>query len=469
MKPDQSSPSHSPLAVTLLVAATAFMQLLDGSVIAPAIPDMARSFHVEPVSMSIGISAYMITVGIFIPVTGWMARKFGSRRVFMAAIAVFTLASALCGLSTSLPEFVLARIAQGIGGAMMVPVGRLVVMHLSSKEDLLQSIAIMTWPALVAPVLGPPVGGFISVHASWHWIFYLNIPLGLVALLLSARIMPRIDVGKAGLFDSVGFVLTGFALFSLLFAAEALGQNFGSPILIFAMAIAGLVSLLAGWRHLQRAPNPLMGLSPLSHQTFRASFRGGTAFRLGVNAIPFLIPILFQDAFGWNAFSAGLILMAVFAGNLAIKPFTTPILRRFGFRTVLLVNGALNSLFIASLWFLRPGTPLSVMVGLLFLAGMSRSMQFTAYNSLSFAEVGTEETADANTLSITGRQLGAGLGVAVGAIGWRLGEAMFPHDGALPYHVAFLMVAALSTIGLIDCYLLPKNAGEEVTRGRKKA
>ena len=331
------------MVLALLVAGTFFMENLDGTVIAPAIPAMARSFAVAPVDLNVGVSAYMLTLGVFVPLSGWAAERFGARRIFALAIALFTLASLLCGLATTLPAFVATRILQGIGGALMVPVGRLVVLRATPKDGLIAAIAVLTWPALVAPVLGPPLGGLIVDYGNWRWIFWLNLPLGLIAFLLALRLVPTTDAPTDRRFDWPGFLLTGGAIVCLMFAADVLARpDDGWTKVALAFAV-GVTLMSIGIRHLKRTAQPMFDLDALRIPTFAVTILGGTLFRVGVSAVPFLIPVMFQIGFGFSSFKAGLMLMAVFAGNLLMKPLTTSVLRRFGFRSVLVVNGLINA------------------------------------------------------------------------------------------------------------------------------
>lgn len=451
-------------ALALLVAGTFFMENLDATVITPAIPAMAHSFGVRPVALSTGVSAYMLTLGVFIPVSGWMAERFGARRVFTAAILVFTLASLVCGLAQSLPEFVLARVAQGIGGAMMVPVGRLVVLRETPKDRLIQAIAVLTWPALVAPVLGPPLGGLLVLHGDWRWIFWLNLPLGLIALLAALKLVPQQGETSAHAFDWPGFLLTGAAVFALMLGAEILSRPEARLSLAGAAILGGLILLAVAVRHLNHAREPMLRLSALKVPTFSVTIWGGSLFRMGVSAVPFLLPIMFQIGFGYSPLAAGAMLMAVFAGNLTMKPMTTAVMRRFGLRRVLVINGALNALLIAACALLAPGMPVWLICLVLFLGGMSRSMQFTALNTIAFADIGKAGMRDANTLFSTAFQLAMGLGVALGAIAWRIGEITAPSgDPATPFRIAFVLVGIVAALGTIDSMMLAHEAGSNVT------
>src|SRR6266853_4143290 len=365
-----------PAQVALLVAAAFFMENLDGTVIATALPQMALSFHASPVDLNMGMTAYMLTLAVFIPVSGWIADRLGARTVFSSAIGLFTFASVLCGFSNSLAQFTAARILQGMGGAMMVPVGRLVVLRITEKKDLLRSISYITWPGLVAPVLGPPVGGFITTYSSWRWIFYLNVPLGVVALALASWCITNEPESTTRPFDWLGFALAGTCCVAFMYSLELMGRQTSqwSTIGLFLG-----YSVLAGWsavHHMHRAAHPLINFACLRIPTFAVAIWGGSLFRIAIMASPFLLPLLFQVAFGMNAFQSGLLVLTMFAGNLAMKTATTPLLRGFGFRKVLVTNGLISGALIAGCGFLVPQTPRLAIMSLLFLHGLSRSMQF---------------------------------------------------------------------------------------------
>lgn len=456
--------------IALLVAGAFFMENLDGTVITTAVPDMARSFGVAPLALNVGVSAYLLTLGVFIPISGWVAERFGARRVFATALAIFTLASVLCGMAHSLAEFVWLRVLQGAGGAMMVPVGRLVVLNNTPKEKLIGVIATLTWPALVAPVLGPPVGGFITSYASWRWIFYLNLPLGLIALALAWRLIPDQPAAEKRPFDWPGFLLSGSALLSLTWGAEVIGgqqpdwREAGACLALGALLLAAL-----GW-HLRRVAHPLIDLSAFAIPTFAITIAGGSLFRMAIGAVPFLLPLMFQLGFGLDAFHSGLLVIAVFAGNLMMKPATTPILRRFGFKPVILVNGLANVGALAACALLTPSTPVWLIAAVLFAGGLTRSMQFSALNTIAFADVPQARMAAANTLFSTAFQVALGLGVALGASGVRLGHWSaqllgIAESPAIDYRLAFLLVALVSLLGLADALRLASNAGEQVAKG----
>jgi EmrB/QacA subfamily drug resistance transporter len=455
-----------------LVAATFFMENLDGTIIATALPQMARSFGVHPADMSLGITSYLLTLAVFIPISGWAADRFGLKTVFGSAIAVFTAASVLCATTGTLHSFAAARVLQGIGGAMMVPVGRLAVLRATPKDGLMRAIAIITWPGLVAPVIGPPLGGFITTYSSWRWIFYLNLPLGLIGLFVALRYLDNTRENAGRRFDLPGFALCGLACTTLLYAMELIGRNDTPWTETSVLVAVGVVSGVAAWLHLRRAKEPVVDLSALKVKTFAVAMGGGSLFRISISAVPFLLPLMFQVGFGMDAFASGLLTLAVFAGNLSMKLVTTPVMRRFGFRSVLIVNGTLAALSLAAMSLLSPSTPKALIVVVLFLSGLARSLQFTALNTLSFADVPKAQMSGASALSSTLFQMTMGIGVAAGAIALRIAQWLHGHDSQsvtpADFSVAFLIVAVIGLVGIADLFGLARDAGAVVSGHRAK-
>lgn len=446
-----------PRGMALLVAGSLFMEILDATIIAPAIPLIAASFGVEAIDVNVAISAYLVTVAVLIPASGWLADRFGTRRVFIGAIAVFTLASVGCAVSASLPMLVLMRILQGVGGAMMVPVGRLAVLRQSGKADLVRAIALLTWPALTAPVLAPVLGGAIATLGSWRWIFAVNIPIGVIGIVLALKLVRGGPQPTTRSLDWPGLLALGSGIAAALIALENIrvsGTDWG---LVAGCGVAAVL-LLAGavWRLLTAAA-PLVQLRVLRVHTLRITVVAGSLYRLVITAVPFLLPLQFQLEFGWTPLAAGAMVAALFAGNLTIKPATTPLMRRFGIRTVLLVNGLASVACFGLLALLQPGLPVAVMAVILYLSGALRSIGFTAYNSLAFSDVDGEELTHANTLNASVQELAAGLGVAVAAL--LLSQLT-------SYPVTYLVLGALLALTLVATVRLPRRAGAHVTGHR---
>ncbi|MDB5359929.1 MAG: drug resistance transporter, EmrB/QacA subfamily [Rhodospirillales bacterium] len=459
------------MRVAYLVAGAFFMENLDGTVIATALPQMARSFAIGPVDLNLGMTAYLLTLAVFIPASGWFADRFGARSVFGGAIVGFTAASVLCAMSNGLWEFTAARVLQGIAGAMMVPVGRLIVVRATEKRDLMRAIGIIVWPGLVAPVLGPPLGGFITTYASWRWIFLLNIPLGIVALALALAWI-RNDRGPAKKpFDGFGFALSGGACVTLMYGIELLGRQDApwDEVGILAAVAFALGSL--AWRHARRHPHPLLDLGALQVPSFAVAIWGGSLFRIAISTAPFLLPLLFQVGFGLDAFHSGLLVLTLFAGNLAMKTATTPVLKRWGFRTTLIGNGLVVVVAAAACAGFTPATPWPVIAAVLFVNGLARSMQFTSLTTLSLAEIPAPQMSAASTLSSMVQQMTMGMGIAFGALCLRLGAAIERNATGTPsvmdFRIAFGLVAVVALAALFDVRRLAPDAGAEVSGHRR--
>jgi EmrB/QacA subfamily drug resistance transporter len=463
--------SRRGILLALLVAGTFFMENLDGTVIATAIPRMAETFRQSPVDLNIGITAYLLALAMFIPMSGWLTDRFGSRVVFGTAITIFTLSSVLCGFCTSLFAFTTARIIQGIGGAMMVPVGRLVVLRNTPKRDFVTAIAYITWPGLVAPVIGPALGGWITDNYSWPWIFFLNIPLGIIALFASYILIPNERDTKIPPFDVVGFLLSGFGCGMLIFGLDLIGRLDSTWLLGTVMLALSVVLGIAAVTHFRRFPYPLVDLAALKVPTFAVSFWGGSLFRIAIGTTPFLLPLLFQVGFGLSAFVSGMLVLSVFAGNLLMKPATTPILRRFGFRTTLIGNGVLSALTLLACCFFTPNTSKLLIGFILFIGGLCRSMQFTCLNAMAFADIPPARMSRSTTLSSTVQQMTLAVGVAFGAIMLRMtsflgGASAQSKPTILDFRITFALVGLVALAAIIDCFKLTPDAGSEVSGHR---
>ncbi|MGI4854392.1 MAG: MFS transporter [Janthinobacterium lividum] len=460
---DPSTLRGYALAIALLSAGAQFMENLDATIIATGLPTMASDFRTSAVAVNVGITSYLLTLAIFIPVSGWMAARFGERRVFASAILIFTVASAFCGLSRTLPLFTAARVLQGIGGSMMVPVGRLMVIRASSKAQLMKAIAWTIWPSLVGPILGPPVGGLILSRASWPWMFLVNIPIGAILFLLALRIVRNDGKGTKQPFDTSGFLLVGGTSFCLIYLLELLQSTQVSVPRIAGLLVAFLLFTAFTMRHLRTARAPLFNLEVLRIETFRTALLPGLLMRMAVFSVPFLLPLLFQVGFGLNPLASGSLTMAVFLGNLAMKPMTTPLLRRFGFRRVLVWNGVATVLLLAGCGWLRAGTPHPVVLVVLFLGGLGRSMELTSLTTMSFSDLPEHLKANGTTLATMLTQMTTSLGVAVAALTLHTASAMRGSVAVGDFRIAFCVMAAVAAIALPFFWQLHPDAGAAVS------
>ena len=454
--------------IALIVACALFMQNLDGTVIATALPAMAKAFGADPIHMNVALTSYLLSLAVFIPASGWTADRFGARTVFRAAIAVFTVGSVLCGRADSLPFLVLARILQGAGGAMMVPVGRLVMLRTTPKSELVGAMAWLSAPALIGPVIGPPLGGLLVTYASWRWIFDINVPIGVLGVVLVTLYVPEIKQPGAARLDGVGLALCGAALSGIMFGLETIGRDPISPWIAWTMLAAGVASGVLYALHARRHAAPLLDLTLFRIPTFLVSVVGGSLFRVGVGAMPFLLPLMLQLGFGASALHSGVITLARAAGALVMKPATSDPLRRFGFRDTLLVNGVLSGLFIGLCVAFRPAWPAAMLYAVLLLGGFFRSLQFTAYNTVAYGDIPPTRLAGATSLYATLQQLSLTLGVTAGAAALEAAMTLFSHDRPMvaDFSLAFVAIGLIALAGAPASWLMPRHAGSELSGHR---
>lgn len=444
------------------------MEILDATVIATAVPAIAASFDVAAADVGIAISAYILTVAVLIPASGWLSDRFGVRRVFLTAIVVFVVASIGCALAPSLPVLVGMRVLQGAGGAMMVPVGRLAVLRATTKADLVHAIAYITWPALTAPVLAPALGGAIVTYASWRWIFLINVPLGIIGLIVGLRLVAGVETPQASRpLDWRGLILTAVGIAAVVLSLDTVRSD-GTPWIAvgIGMGISG-VALTLTVIHLRRTSHPLLDLTVLRIQSFRNTATYGSFYRMIITAVPFLLPLMFQLRFGWSPFVSGLMVIALFAGNVLIKPTTTPLMRRFGIRTVIIADGILSVLCFGAIALVGVHTPAVVIASILVASGALRSIGFTAFNTLAFSDVKSERLTDANTLHATAQELFAGFGIALGAIAVTVATGITDSLGRSPgeaFSLSFAALGALMLVVVAGGLALPKDAGVCVTQ-----
>jgi EmrB/QacA subfamily drug resistance transporter len=479
MMPPRALAQAEPLAIrpgtsgrtrltAMIVACALFMQNLDSTVIATALPTMAHVFGVEPVRMNVALTSYLLSLAVFIPASGWIADRYGTRTVFRAAIAVFTIGSVLCGRADTLGFLVASRVLQGIGGAMMVPVGRLVLLRTAPRNELVAAMAWLTMPSLLGPVLGPPVGGFIVTYFSWRWIFDINVPIGILGIVLVSLFIQDAREPPPGKFDIVGLVLSGLALSCLMFGLETAGRSVVPIALTRAMLAGGVIAAAGYGVHAYRHAAPLLDFSLLKLPCFGVSFCAMMLFRTGIGAVPFLLPLMMQIGFGDSAVQSGLITFASAAGAFVMKPAAQHALRMFGFRDTLLWNGIISGVMLALCATFRPAWPVAGIYVVLLTGGFFRSLQFTAYNTLAYGDVPRSRMSAATSLYTTGQQLAATIGVSAGALALEFAERLSGHHPARPsdFSVAFLVVAAMPLLAGPIALLMPRNAGDDLT-GRR--
>jgi EmrB/QacA subfamily drug resistance transporter len=452
--------------MALIIASALFMEQLDSTVLATALPTMARSFGVSPLHMSVALTSYMLGLALFIPASGYFADRFGARRIFRLAIAVFTVGSILCGQAGSLGFLVVARLFQGIGGAMMVPVGRLVLLRSVAPKDLVTAMSWLMVPALIGPVVGPPVGGFLVTYLSWRWIFYLNVPIGLLGIYLATVYIADIREPDPGTFDFRGFLLSSIALSSLMYGLEISSRGAATSPYATGLSLGiGLVAGAAYFWHARSAVNPILDFRLMKIPTFGLSVFGGALTRISAGALPFLLPMMMQIGFGMSAARSGLITFSAAAGSFLMKMLAAPILRRFGFRTTLMYNSLIATTFLAICATFRPGWPLLCINLILLVGGFFQSLQFTALNTVAYADIPQPRMSAATSFYATFQQLMLSAGICTASALLALSIATSHH--ATPhlsdFSVAFLGVTAISFMASPVCARLPRNAGAAMT------
>jgi len=462
---DSAAPMRSAVLTALIIATALFMENMDGTVISTSLPAIARDLHQDPIVLKLALTSYMLTLAVFIPASGWVADRFGARTVFCSAIVVFTLGSILCGASNTLSTLIAARVFQGLGGAMMVPVGRLVLLRSVEKSDLVNALAYLTVPALIGPVAGPPLGGFITTYFHWRWIFWINVPIGVLGVLLSLRFIANLREEEVTRFDFKGFVLSGLGLLGLISGLSLIGRGMAPYWEVAAMIVVSLTLLAAYVRHAGENEDAILDLRLLGIPTFFAGVVGGLIFRVGLGALPFLLPLLLQIGFGLTPFESGSLTFATAAGALLMKFSASTALRWMGFRTVLIVNGLISGAFMASYALFTPSTPHWLIFVALLSGGFFRSLVFTALNAISYADIDPPRMSRATSFASVSQQMSGAVGVAVAAVCIQL--IQFTLDDQTLYardlSIAFLLVAIISSLSTVIFVRLAPNAGAAVS------
>jgi EmrB/QacA subfamily drug resistance transporter len=451
--------------IPLIVAVALFMENMDATIIATSLPAIAADIKTNPLALKLAITSYLLSLAVFIPASGWTADRFGARTVFSTAIAVFMVGSIGCALASSLEGFVVARIIQGMGGAMMTPVGRLVVVRSVDKHKLVDAMAWLTMPALVGPIIGPPIGGFITTYASWHWIFIINVPIGLVGIVLAWRYIEDVKVEGLEPFDLTGAALAGAGVAGLAFGLSVAGLGLIPPIMLGGLIAGGALFMGAYLVHARKVVAPVLDFSLLRIATLRANVVAGSLFRLGIGSLSFLLPLMLQLGFNYSPFESGLLTFTSAVGAFTMKSLAARIIRRFGFRRILIVNAIISSVFTAACALFTPATPFLMMVLVLLIGGFFRSLQFTATNTIAYADIEPLTMSRATSLVSVAQQISIALGVGVGALCVELsmefrGASMITADDFRP---AFLVISAIAASSAILFWTLPPDAGASMS------
>lgn len=456
-----AAPSRRPFIVPLIVGCAQFMHQFDGSVITTALPAMARSLGEDPLRLNLAITCYLLALAVFVPVSGWLSDKVGSKRIFLAAIVIFSLSSLLCGLSHDLAELVVFRTLQGIGGAMMTPVGRIIVAKSVPKSELITAMNYVTIPAMLGPILGPSVGGFIVTYFSWQWIFFINLPIGVLGVCLVYTFIPDMRETDVPAFDLKGFVLVGFAVAAMILGFEAMGRGL-LPAAAIAVLIAAGMSCGVGYVfHARRKSGPIIDLTLLRIKTFAASIWGGALVYVGATSQVFLLALLLQLGFGFTPFQSGLTTLATAAGSVLIKSFVRPVVRLLGIRRLLIYNTVLTAAYICACGFFRVSTPYVVILLILLISGLSRSIEYTAIQALGYADLPPAQTARATGFSSMAQQVWLSFGVGLVALIMQIARQFHGHAAIAPDDIApaYFTIAFLSLVAAGVFARLPRNAG----------
>lgn len=455
---------HRSMAGLPWIAAMAFfMQALDATILNTALPAIAESLNRSPLAMQSAIISYTLTVAMLIPASGWLADRFGTRRVFMLAVSLFTLGSLACALSTSLASLVLFRVLQGIGGAMMMPVARLALLRAYPRSELLPVLNFVTMPGLVGPILGPVLGGVMVTWASWHWIFLINIPIGIAGLLYARKYMPNFTTPRKR-FDTGGFFLFGLSLVLFSCGMELFGEKIVASWLAFMVIVSGIALFLLYIRHARRHPTPLISLNLFKTRTFSVGIAGNIASRLGTGCVPFLMPLMLQVGFGYSALIAGCMMAPTAMGSILAKSLVTQVLRRLGYRRTLVGITLFIGIMIAQFSLQSPSMEVWLLILPLFILGMAMSTQFTAMNTITLADLTDENASGGNSVLAVTQQLSISLGVAVSAAVLRFYEGFASNNTVEQFHYTFITMGIITLISAFTFMLLRPKDGRNLIK-----
>lgn len=445
------------IKIALLMAISLFMEMLDGTIVTTALPKMSQSYHTSSATTALIISAYLITSAIFIPLSGWMANRFGKKKIWIIAIIIFTLSSLANALAPNFPLLLLTRIVQGISGALMTPTARLIVLEKTPASKMLKMVSYLVWPALIAPAIAPLVGGFIVTYWSWQWVFLINVPIGFMLASIGMKIIDADRVNKITSFDLLGFIEISLASGIILVAAELATHGKNYWLIAFGLLVIGTILGFMVFRHLKKTVHPLFSIDALKKASFRIFQTGGSVFWLGVGALPYILTFFLQTVFHWSAVKAGTYVLFIFVGNIGIKPFTNPIIRKLGYRGSLLSSFAIVFISSIALAFIQPNTLPGYIMFLALVSGAGRSLALTAYNGLCLSEIAPQDRNSANTLNSVTSTLSQGLGISLITVVVDL--LQIPFSIITAYELGFAFLGLLMIFPAIEVLFLPKNIG----------
>lgn len=456
--------------IPLILAVALFMEQMDSTVIATSLPAIAADLNVGPITLKLALTSYMVALAIFIPISGWMADKFGAKKIFRFAIAIFIVGSICCAISSSVVEFVLSRFLQGMGGAMMTPVGRLVLLRTTKRSELVSAMALLTIPGLVGPLTGPPIGGFITTYFSWHWILLINVPIGAIGIWLATIYLPEIETTNPPPMDTKGFILSGVAASGVVFGLSVVSLPALPPIIGIAATLIGFLCGFWYMRHARAHPAPILDFKIFQNATFRAASVSGTIFRISTGAIPFLMPLMLQIGFGLNPFQSGMITFAGAIGAITTKFMARRVFAATGFRSVLISAGVVGAFTTLANSFFTPDTPYPLIMIFLVTAGFARSFFFTGTNALGYSDIEDSQASQATSMASVLQQISLALGVAFAATILEVSSYMSgAHLQLADFHTAFMVVAAVSLIAIVPLIAMDRRAGAAVSGHREKA
>nr|WP_274622280.1 MFS transporter [Myxococcus fulvus] len=448
---------------SIAVASALFMEFVDSTALSTALPTLSAAFGTDPIHLKLALTSYILALAVLAPASGWVADRFGPRRVFMVAMSVFLLGSVLCGFSRTLPQLVLFRTLQGLGGALMTPVGRLIVVGSAPREKLVSALSWFTMPALVGPLIGPPIAGLILGVADWPWIFFVNVPVGLLGMLAVARFVPELPQPHPGPFDWKGYAIAAVAITLTIVAVETLGVGLVPPETQLGMALVAVGAGVLYVRHALRRHRPVLDVGLVKVATFRASIAGGGLVRMGLGATPFLLPLLLQVGLGWGPFEAGMMTIGTGLGAMSCKPLAPWVIRKLGFRATLTGSNLAAAVLTAVPALFRVGTPIPVIVVTLFVSGFVRSLQFTAINAVAYADIPPEKMSQASTMAVVTQQMALSVGISFGALMLHLARGA----GELPltpdrFLLPFIAIGVVSSLAGFLFRRLPEDAGSRI-------